>query len=169
MRRRTTLTTLTALLAAASLAVAGCGSSSDASAPAADEATTAAETVETTSTVSETPDATAAEVAVTLGKPQEFSLSADPAAVAAGKVTFNVDNQGALLHEMVVVPAEGGAASLKQANGEASEDGAAGEVADLAAGKTGSITVTLPAGKYVLLCNLPGHFAGGMYTDFTVN
>ena len=35
-------------------------------------------------------------------------------------------------------------------------------------GKTGRLTVTLPAGKYVLLCNLPGHFAGGMYADFTV-
>lgn len=175
MRRSWTLMTLTALLAAAALAAAGCGSSSSGSAPAADattEATTAAttpaETVETTSTTSEAPAAGAGAVAVTLGSPSEFAMSADPAEVAAGKVTFTVDNKGSILHEMVVVPATGGAESLKQANGEASEDGAPGEVADLGAGKTGTLTVTLPAGKYVLLCNLPGHFAGGMYTDLTV-
>ncbi len=51
----------------------------------------------------------------------------------------------------------------------ASEDGALGEVADLEPGKDGTLTVSLPAGKYVLLCNLPGHFAGGMYATLDVS
>lgn len=28
--------------------------------------------------------------------------------------------------------------------------------------------MSLPAGHYVLLCNLPGHYAGGMRADLTV-
>ncbi len=172
MRRRSTLMTAAAMLAAASLAVAGCGGGDDESA--ADTSTAAAvtaspETNETTPTTGETAAATASAVAVTLGSPEEFSLVAEPAEVPAGPTTFTVENKGALLHEMVVVPAPDGAEALKEANGEASEEGAPGEVADLPAGETGSITVTLPAGDYVLLCNLPGHFAGGMYTGFTVS
>ena len=33
----------------------------------------------------------------------------------------------------------------------------------------GWFTITMKPGKYSLLCNLPGHFANGMYADFTVN
>ena len=43
-----------------------------------------------------------------------------------------------------------------------------GEVAETAAGKSGSVTLTLKPGKYVLLCNVPGHFLAGQYTTFTV-
>lgn len=163
MRRKTILMTAAALLAAASLALAGCGdddSVAGTSTPAA--AATAPATSESTA------PATATAVSVVLGSPEEFSLVATPAEIPAGEATFTVENKGALLHEMVIVPAPNGAEGLKEANGEASEEGALGAVADLEAGKTESITVTLPPGKYVLLCNLPGHFAGGMYTDFTV-
>ena len=101
-----------------------------------------------------------------MGKPKEFSLSAVPVQVAAGKTTFIVANKGSILHEMVVVPSTGGAAALRQPDGTASEEGSLGEVADVEAGGGGQLTVTLPAGKYVLLCNLPGHFANRMYANF---
>jgi len=35
-------------------------------------------------------------------------------------------------------------------------------------GASANLSLTLPAGHYVLLCNLPGHYAGGMSTHFTV-
>ena len=35
-------------------------------------------------------------------------------------------------------------------------------------GKTAKLKLKLAAGHYALICNLPGHFAGGMYADFTV-
>jgi uncharacterized cupredoxin-like copper-binding protein len=43
-----------------------------------------------------------------------------------------------------------------------------GEVAELDPGAGGSLTLTLPPGKYVLACNLPGHFDSGMWTVLTV-
>ena len=36
------------------------------------------------------------------------------------------------------------------------------------AGETASDTFTLEAGEYVLICNIAGHYAGGMFTGFTV-
>lgn len=178
MRRNLTLTTATAALVAVSAValVAGCGSSG--STPAA-AGTTAEETpaqsptstvgdVEkepTTSPATTTPGKATA-VAVVMGKPSEFSLSAAPKSAPAGKVTFNVSNKGTVLHEMVIVP--GTAASLRQPDGTASEAGSPGEVPDVEPGDSGKVTVTLPAGTYTLLCNLPGHFAGGMYTQFIV-
>ena len=162
MRRRSILMTAAAILAAASLAVAGCGdddSAANTSTPAA--ATTAPET-------SDTAPATATKVTVVLGKPQELSLVATPAQIPAGPTTFVVSNDGASLHEMVVVPAPNGVAGITNPDGTANEDGALGEVADVEPGDGGELTIDMPAGKYVLLCAIPGHFQGGMYQTFVV-
>ncbi|WP_245474327.1 sulfocyanin-like copper-binding protein [Mesorhizobium sp. M2A.F.Ca.ET.042.01.1.1] len=43
-----------------------------------------------------------------------------------------------------------------------------GEVSELDPGASGTLTVDLKPGKYVLICNVPGHFATGMWTEFTV-
>jgi uncharacterized cupredoxin-like copper-binding protein len=184
-RRNLTLASGAAVLTAASLLATACGSSSNSAAgststPAAATtpgtgdvdagvpATTAPD-IETTAPATATAPTggKAAAVAVVMGKPKEYSLIPSPVSVAAGKVTFNVVNKGSILHEFVIVPGAS-AAALKQPDGEATEDGSPGEVPDVKAGDSGSVTVTLPAGKYVLLCNLPGHFAGGMYATFKV-
>jgi uncharacterized cupredoxin-like copper-binding protein len=177
MRRQLTLVSATAVLAAVALAAVGCGDDSgDAAAsttatPSA--ATTAPDTSETTAapgatTPTTTAPAGASRVAVLMGKPEEYSLSALPVRVPAGETTFIVANKGAIVHEMVVVPSIGGAAALRQPDGTASEDGALGEVADVEPGGGGQLTVTMPAGKYVLLCALPGHFEAGMFQNFVV-
>jgi uncharacterized cupredoxin-like copper-binding protein len=41
-------------------------------------------------------------------------------------------------------------------------------VADLAAGESATPELDLEAGEYALVCNLPGHYAAGMFGDFTV-
>lgn len=155
------------------LAVAGCGDdSSDDSGSA--STTTAATTTAEATTAASTAEGTATGggpgevVEVTLGSPQPFSLVPSVTSVPAGEVTFDVVNEGSMVHEMVVVPAPDGVEALRQPDGSASEEGALGEVADLEAGASGTLTVDMPAGDYVLLCNLPGHFAGGMWAEFTV-
>jgi uncharacterized cupredoxin-like copper-binding protein len=169
-RHRTYLLSAGIAIAAISLTLAACGSSSSGAADSSTSTPAAATTATTAATTTAPAAVTKAKtVAVVLGKPNEFSLIPAPTSVPAGKVTFVVTNRGSMVHEMVVVPAPNGAAALKQPDGSASEAGSKGEVADLAAGATGRLTVTLPAGKYALLCNLPGHFAGGMYADFTVS
>jgi uncharacterized cupredoxin-like copper-binding protein len=111
------------------------------------------------------------DVNVQLGQGQEFSVVASPGNVKSGKVTFSVKNDGKVHHEMVVVPLTAGSSiqSLAKSDGEANEDGSPGEVDGVDPGQAKSVTLDLKPGTYVLLCNEPGHFAGGMATTFTVN
>ena len=104
-------------------------------------------------------------VAVTL---KEFKVLPSPKSVKAGKVVFTVKNVGKVEHEMVVVKTNKAPGSLAGPGATASEKGALGEVKDLKNGQTGKLTLTLKAGKYVLLCNLPGHYKAGQYVAFVV-
>ena len=170
-RRPIVLSAAAVVLAAGALVTSACGGDDDSASPTTASASTAPATTAPAATATSTTGgaATATAVTVALGKPQEFSLVPSVPSAAAGKVTFTVTNSGKVLHEMVVVPAPGGSASLKQPDGTASEEGTLGEAPDVEVGKTTTFTVTMKPGKYSLLCNLPGHFANGMYADFTVN
>ena len=46
--------------------------------------------------------------------------------------------------------------------------GETGEIPDVEADKTKSEEFELTPGKYVMFCNLPGHYAAGMYGTLTV-
>jgi uncharacterized cupredoxin-like copper-binding protein len=98
---------------------------------------------------------------------KEFSVSPTSTQAAAGKVTFNVKNDGTITHEFVVVKTDNAAGSLLKGS-RADETGNVGETGDLAAGASKSLTLSLPAGHYALICNLPGHYKAGQHTDFTV-
>ncbi len=97
----------------------------------------------------------------------------DSWSVPAGKVTFEVTNiSKETVHEMIVAPIEDVDVVLPyNANENRVDEEAAhdlGEVADLDPGKTGSLTLELKPGLYVLYCNIPGHFMAGMWTVMTV-
>jgi len=101
-----------------------------------------------------------------------MGITVDTATVAAGEVTFNVTNESAnMIHEMVVVPlSPDGTLPYDATAMMVDEDGAGaiGEVSELDPGASGSVTLHLSAGTYVLICNIPGHYAGGMWTVITV-
>ena len=99
----------------------------------------------------------------------EYSIAPDVQSVTAGDVTFDVTNDGTTLHEMVLIKTDDDPTGLPMENGEASEVGSVGEVADLKAGASGTLKVRLDPGTYVMICNLPGHYVSGMRTAFTVS
>ena len=109
--------------------------------------------------------ASPATVKVTLS---EFKVVTGVPSVAAGKVQFSITNTGKLTHEFVVLKTTKTPAQLKLKDGRADAASSLGESGDVAAGKTGKATLTLTPGHYLLICNLPGHFAAGQYTAFTV-
>ena len=102
------------------------------------------------------------------------------AEVPAGAVSLRVANVGSLVHELVVLPLTngqevgqrpaGGAGKVDEAAsvGEASRTCGAGAGDGIDPGAIGSVTLTLQPGIYELVCNLPGHYAAGMYTALRV-
>lgn len=100
---------------------------------------------------------------------KEFKLTPKPTIAKAGKVTFVVKNVGKLEHEMVVLKTNTAAGKLVvNAKGRVSERGSVGEAGEIKPGQTKKLTLTLKPGKYVLLCNLAGHYKAGQYSGFTV-
>lgn len=99
----------------------------------------------------------------------EYKISDSTDTAPAGRVTFAVANDGAIPHELVVVRTPRRAAALGKGS-EADEHGAVGELDQhaLRVGASGRLSLDLSAGHYALICNLPGHYQGGMHTDFTV-
>ena len=108
-------------------------------------------------------------------------LSLDRSTVAAGQVTFLAVNAGNINHELVVLPLPtdqivgtrsiGADGKIDEAGslGEASKSCAAGSGSGIAPGASSWVTVTLPAGRYEVVCNLAGHYASGMYAQLVVS
>ena len=98
-----------------------------------------------------------------------IKLSQD--AVKAGEVTFELTNASKeTVHEMLVIPLQGDEPPPFNAeDNEVNEDtaGALGEIEETEPGKTGSATFNLVAGKYLLVCNIAGHYANGMWVVLT--
>ena len=93
--------------------------------------------------------------------------------LSAGKVTFNVTNTSQnFVHEFVVVKSDKPIESLlyKEDENEIAEDAlkVVNEIEDIEPGKSGTLTVTLEPGSYVLFCNKAGHFKAGMVNQLTV-
>ena len=102
-----------------------------------------------------------------------MGIQTDQATVPAGEVTFVVTNDSAgVVHEMLVAPVTLDAQPLPYDpdNYRVDEEAAGhlGEVAELDPGATGSLTVTLEPGTYILFCNVAGHYTLGMWTLITV-
>ena len=103
-----------------------------------------------------------------------MGIKASPDAVKAGEITFNVTNDSKdTVHEMIVMYLANPGKPLPFIDAESRVDedkaGDKGEVSELDAGASGALTVNLKAGKYLLICNVPGHYGAGMWTEFTVN
>jgi uncharacterized cupredoxin-like copper-binding protein len=102
-----------------------------------------------------------------------MGIKLDKTSVPAGKVTFDVTNDSKdIVHEMMVSPVPEGKTELPYVADENRVDeeaaGHLGEVSELDPGKGGSLTVDLKPGSYIVYCNIPGHFVGGMWTMLTV-
>jgi len=102
-----------------------------------------------------------------------FALKPSSSTAKAGSITFHVKNDAAdLVHEFVIVKTDTAADKLPLAADNKTVDESqftpVDEIEDIEPGKGGDLVVTLAAGHYVLLCNVEGHFTGGMHADLTV-
>jgi uncharacterized cupredoxin-like copper-binding protein len=91
----------------------------------------------------------------------------------AGEVTFQTINSSKdTIHEMIVMYLVEPGKPLPYIDSENRVDedraGDKGEVSELDPGASGALTVSLQPGKYLLICNVPGHFTAGMWSEFEV-
>jgi uncharacterized cupredoxin-like copper-binding protein len=110
-----------------------------------------------------------------------MALRTDRTTVPGGSVSFLVTNNGSITHELVILPLSGNQTADSRAIGADSrvdEAGSVGEASNncgegagkgIRAGSSGWVTLDLAPGRYELVCNLPGHYAAGMYTELTVS
>jgi len=103
---------------------------------------------------------------------KDFEITLDQTSVSSGKVTFTLKNDGPSEHEFVVLRTDDAADALPIEDGQATEDAEGvtnvGEKEDIAPGGTASLSLDLPPGSYVLICNITGHYQQGMRTSLTV-
>jgi uncharacterized cupredoxin-like copper-binding protein len=149
-----------ALLVSGAL-VAGCGGGDD------DGSTTTTQ-AQTTSTGA----ASGKTLQITM---DDYTFSPSDATATAGSVTISAPNTGQLVHELVLAKtdvdpgalpttADGAVDEAKlEARGED-----AGEIADVEPQDSKDGTFKLTPARYVMFCNIPGHYAQGMYGTLTV-
>lgn len=160
MRRLTTLMMVGAL----TVAFTACGSSSS------DSKSTSTEAASTGGGIT-VPASDGTPVAAEAGDTSDTVqfLNVAPTSVASGPVTFTLTNTGVKDHEMVVLKTDTPADQLTIGSDDrVSEDDSVGEIGEIKPGTTGTVTLDLEPGSYVLVCNIAKHYGQGMYAKFTV-
>jgi uncharacterized cupredoxin-like copper-binding protein len=106
----------------------------------------------------------------TAGLNGPMTMTVTPDTAPKGKVKFVVQNQGTIIHEMVVIKITSTTSfdQLPVTNDKVSERKSVGEVSSIGKGKTKSKTLKLKAGTYALVCNIAKHYGLGMRAGFTV-
>jgi uncharacterized cupredoxin-like copper-binding protein len=105
---------------------------------------------------------------------KDFEVQQETTVVPAGTVSFLVRNQGPTTHEVIVVRTDLAPDKLPlQPDGLTVDEEKRGvdfleEVEGLDIDDRETLILDLAPGRYVLYCNLEGHYLGGMYEALTV-
>lgn len=111
---------------------------------------------------------------------EHMMLRTSAATVPAGQISLVASNRGWRTHELVILKLAARAAAgqrVPASDGKVAETGSLGEASHSCASGTGSAirsggvswtTLTLPPGRYELICNQPNHYADGMHAQLLV-
>jgi uncharacterized cupredoxin-like copper-binding protein len=110
-----------------------------------EQTTTAATSTQATTTTTPKPQATTVQVSES-----EFKIVLASTDLKAGKITFDVKNDGSIPHDLAIV-------------------GMSEKTKEIPAKGSAKLTVTLKAGTYELYCSVPGHKEAGMDLKVTVS
>ena len=120
----------------------------------------------------DTPGAGGAEQATVDVTEKDFAISPGAPSAPAGNVKFNVRNDGPSTHEFIVIKTDLAPDQLPVKDGKVNEDAngieLVDEIEDIRSGDTKSLTTNLDTGRYVLICNIEGHYQQGMRVGFAV-
>jgi uncharacterized cupredoxin-like copper-binding protein len=106
---------------------------------------------------------------------RDFKISASQYQLHAGQVDLSVKNDGPDAHELIVVRETESGLPLRKDGLTVDEETIEKEKLELGAlepGQPGAVRhmrVNLTPARYLLLCNMAGHYLGGMHTELVVN
>jgi uncharacterized cupredoxin-like copper-binding protein len=104
-------------------------------------------------------------------KVKDFAIKANEH-VPAGSVVLRVHNAGPDTHELILVRSDGRALPLREDNLTVDEDAleqrTLGTVENAHPGTVRFLKLQLAPGRYVLFCNMSGHYLGGMHIRMVV-
>jgi uncharacterized cupredoxin-like copper-binding protein len=102
---------------------------------------------------------------------RDFHISARKL-VSSPDVRLLVHNRGPDAHELIVVRAQSSHLPLRPDGLTVDEDAlkraTVGVLEPGAPGSVRQLLLHLPRGRYVLICNMSGHYLGGMHTELVV-
>ena len=101
---------------------------------------------------------------------KEWAIEVRAPATKAGTVVFNVRNEGKVPHDLVVIRTDLAPGALPTASGliEETKLSIVGRTEQLTPGDGKRLSVDLAAGKYVLVCNVIGHYNSGQFAALTI-
>lgn len=106
---------------------------------------------------------------------EDYRIRSSVSTVSAGTVTFNVYSRGPSTHELAVLETIRPADQLPMGSDglRIDEDSPllreAGELAQVDIGQSETFALRLTPGTYVLVCNMEGHYLGGMHFSLIVH
>ena len=100
----------------------------------------------------------------------DYKVLTNVATVPAGETKIGVRNRGSQPHDLVVLRTDLAPDKLPYdaARARADEPGLVVRTKELRAGGTAAVTAALEPGRYVLICNVAGHYGLGMRTSLRV-
>lgn len=104
-------------------------------------------------------------------KVRDFGIKA-PSRIAAGEVVLRVTNTGPDMHELLLAHSDGYKLPLRRDNLTVDETRieprTIGTLEDVQPDTSRAWKLQLPPGRYVLFCNMSGHYLGGMHRELIV-
>ena len=106
------------------------------------------------------------DLAVTM---KDYRVELNVTTLKAGTVKIGVKNAGGMEHSFELLKTDLPFDKLPTTgDARAREDGLVKQIKSIAVGKVSTITADLAAGKYVVICNVAGHYQLGMRAALTV-
>lgn len=100
---------------------------------------------------------------------KDYRLEMNVTTVKAGTVKFGVKNAAGMEHSFELIKTDLAPDKLPTTGeAKAREDGLVKQIKSIGVGKVSTITAQLAAGKYVVICNIAGHYQLGMRAPLTV-
>ena len=101
----------------------------------------------------------------------DYRVTVNVASVKAGSTKIGVRNLASQMHSFEVLKTDlpHDKLPIDGVTAKAKEDGKVGGIESIAPGGSASVTLDLAPGKYVLICNVAGHYQLGMHASFTVD